>query len=316
MNPSTLAIDAAGLDGLKRMAREQSPEALRRATQQFEAVFLQMVMKAMREATPEGGLMDSDTTHMYRDLLDQQLSQTLSQRGAVGLAAMMEKQLGQAMAPSDPDAPLKSLDDAPRYGGMAVGSAARPEALSYPVTATPDIAARALSDMDNPSAPPDGDGLPRQVRDFVGKVWPHAVDAARATGIPAQFMIAQAALETGWGKGEIRRPDGSGSFNLFNIKAGRSWQGATVDVTTTEYVNGQPVKSVERFRAYGSYAEAFADYARLLRDNPRYEKVLNQTDPAGFARGLQSAGYATDPMYADKLQRIIGGSLLRVGLSG
>jgi len=129
-------------------------------------------------------------------------------------------------------------------------------------------------------------------------------------------MIAQAALETGWGKGEIRRPDGSGSFNLFNIKAGRSWQGATVDVTTTEYVNGQPVKSVERFRAYGSYAEAFADYARLLRDNPRYEKVLNQTDPAGFARGLQSAGYATDPMYADKLQRIIGGSLLRVGLSG
>jgi len=180
MNPSTLAIDAAGLDGLKRMAREQSPEALRRATQQFEAVFLQMVMKAMREATPEGGLMDSDTTHMYRDLLTSSCpSPVATRRGGTGGDDGKAARPGHGAVRSGCTAEIPGR--CARYGGMAVGSAARPEALSYPVTATPDIAARALSDMDNPSAPPDGDGLPRQVRDFVGKVWPHAVDAARAT---------------------------------------------------------------------------------------------------------------------------------------
>lgn len=308
-----LAIDAAGLDGLKRMAREQSPEALHRATQQFEALFLQMVMKAMREASPQDGIMDSNTTRMYRDMLDQQLAQTLSQRGATGLAAMMERQL--TPTPSNPGAALKPLDQTPGYGGYAVRPGTRPDAVSYGIAAPPEITARPLPD--DAAAATGGDGkLPQQVRDFVAKVWPHAVNAAGATGIPAQFLIAHAALETGWGKGEIRLPDGRSSYNLFNIKAGSNWKGATVDVATTEYVNGQPVRSVERFRAYGSYGEAFSDYANLLRSNPRYSNVLNQTDPAGFARGLQNSGYATDPMYADKLQRIIGGNLLRVGLSG
>ncbi len=150
--------------------------------------------------------------------------------------------------------------------------------------------------------------LPQAARDFVNRVWPHAVDAARSTGVPAQFLVAHAALESGWGKSEIRRPDGSSSHNLFGIKAGRSWQGASVEAATTEYVDGVAQPAKEKFRAYGSYAEAFRDYASLLASNPRYSGVIGQQDGTAFARSLQQAGYATDPMYADKLSRIINGN--------
>jgi peptidoglycan hydrolase FlgJ len=144
-------------------------------------------------------------------------------------------------------------------------------------------------------------------------------EAARAaeqkTGIPATFMVSQAALETGWGRKEIKHADGTQSFNLFGIKAGANWKGPTADVTTTEYVNGKAQKVVARFRAYGSYAESFADYARLIKDSPRYQNVVAQasgggsTAAAGFAQGLQKAGYATDPAYADKLTRVINTTL-------
>ena len=129
-------------------------------------------------------------------------------------------------------------------------------------------------------------------------------------------MVAQAALESGWGKNEIRRADGSPSFNVFGIKAGRSWSGPVAETVTTEYVNGVAQKSVEKFRAYSSYAEGFRDYANLLLNNPRYAAVLEQRDAASFARGLQQAGYATDPMYADKLMRILNGNVLRNSLVG
>jgi flagellar protein FlgJ len=129
-------------------------------------------------------------------------------------------------------------------------------------------------------------------------------------------MVAQAALETGWGRAELRRADGSPSYNLFNLKAGSGWKGPVVEVPVTEYANGRPYTETARFRAYGSYVEAFADYAGLLRESPRYAEVLGKTDGAAFARSLQQAGYATDPMYADKLTRIIGGATLRNALAG
>jgi flagellar protein FlgJ len=129
-------------------------------------------------------------------------------------------------------------------------------------------------------------------------------------------MVAQAALETGWGKSEPRRADGSPSFNLFGIKAGKNWQGAVAESTTTEYVDGVARKQVERFRAYGSYEEAFNDYAQLLVGNPRYAAVLGAQEPAGFARALQAAGYATDPLYAAKLERIIAGNTLKPAPAG
>jgi flagellar protein FlgJ len=140
----------------------------------------------------------------------------------------------------------------------------------------------------------------------VQRLLPHAQAASASTGIPARFMLGQAALETGWGKAEIRGADGQNSHNLFGIKAGAGWKGKTVDIVTTEYANGKPQKQVESFRAYDSYADSFRDYANLLRSNARYQNVIAQgQDAAGFAQGLQQAGYATDPGYAQKLIGVI-----------
>ncbi len=146
--------------------------------------------------------------------------------------------------------------------------------------------------------------------DFINTLMPHAHVASQSTGIPAHFMLAQAALESGWGKHEIRRADNSPSYNLFGIKAGSNWKGETVETVTTEYVNGVPQKMVEKFRAYNSYAESFRDYANLLANNPRYVNVVNTQNAAEFAYGLQKAGYATDPQYGNKLMRILNNPAL------
>jgi flagellar protein FlgJ len=141
---------------------------------------------------------------------------------------------------------------------------------------------------------------------FVDRLQPHAQAASRTTGIPAHLIVGQAALESGWGKREIKMADGSSSFNLFSVKAGKGWTGKVAEITTTEYSNGVAHKQTERFRAYGSYTEAFQDYAKLLSDNPRYAAVIGQEGAQGFAQALQQAGYATDPHYADKLVKVIG----------
>ncbi len=151
---------------------------------------------------------------------------------------------------------------------------------------------------------------PAHVEAFQNRLQADAEMASKITGIPAKFMLAQAALETGWGKKEIVTRDGRSAHNLFGIKATGNWTGKVVEATTIEYINGKPQKRVEKFRAYDSYADAFKDYANLLRSNPRYEKVLaSAQDAHGFAYGLQRAGYATDPHYAEKLSRIIRQSL-------
>lgn len=253
-----LAIDAQGVSALQQAARRNSPEALKATAKQFEALFMNMVMKSMREATPQEGLFDSDQSRMYTTMLDQQISQKLSERG-VGLADALVRQLSGAAAAQP--------------AGEAPSSAVSQQA---------------------------------HVQAFQDKLMPHAEAASRETGIPAKFMLGQAALETGWGRREIAGSDGTPSHNLFGIKAGAGWKGKVVEAATTEYVNGVPETRMEKFRAYDSYADAFRDYARLLRGNPRYEAVLaNATDAAGFAQGLQRAGYATDPNYAAKLTRII-----------
>jgi flagellar protein FlgJ len=151
--------------------------------------------------------------------------------------------------------------------------------------------------------------VPAHVSEFKARVGAYAQEVSQATGIPVQFMLGQAALESGWGKRELRATDGTPSYNLFGIKAGAGWKGPVVEAVTTEYINGIAHKKVEKFRAYPSYAEAFRDYANLLSTNPRYTEVLRQAvqrlDAEGFAHALQRAGYATDPAYGDKLGRII-----------
>lgn len=308
-------LDPRSLADLKRQAREGSPQALAAAAKQFEALFLQMVLKSMRDATPSNGLMDSDQTRMFQSLLDQQLAQNLAQGGGTGLARALVRQLGPKAA-AGTEAPggvgsdgFSALPLPPLPARTAVGPANR---SGVPGAGWPKPAGAAAAE----SAADLAGSLPASAREFVERVWPHAEEASRATGIPAHFMVAQAALETGWGKAELRQADGQPSYNLFNIKAGRAWDGATVAAATTEFADGQASRETARFRAYGSYAEAFRDYARLLTTSPRYADVLNASDGPSFARRLQQSGYATDPMYADKLMRIIGGATLRSALAG
>lgn len=302
-------LDPRALGDLKRQAREGTPEALAAAARQFEALFLQMVLKSMRDATPSNGLTDSDQTRMYQSLLDQQLAQNLTQQKGTGLAQALIRQLG-ANAAASADA-LGTTDGILPPLPLPARTAALPASGSVvpPDGRAPGAVSAALESAAEPTG-----GLPAGAREFVERVWPHAAEASRTTGIPAHFMVAQAALETGWGRSELRQTDGRPSYNLFNIKAGRNWDGATVSTITTEYAGGQAGSETARFRAYGSYAEAFRDYARLLTTSPRYADVLNASDGASFARRLQQSGYATDPMYADKLMRIIGGSTLRSAL--
>ena len=153
----------------------------------------------------------------------------------------------------------------------------------------------------NPSASQTG---------FVSQHTEAAERVAQATGIPAGFMIGQAGHETGWGRSEIRNADGSASFNLFGIKAGAGWSGKVAEITTTEYIDGEPRKVTAKFRAYGSYEESFRDYARLIGESPRYAQARASTGSAqAYATELQRAGYATDPAYAAKLSRAINTTL-------
>ncbi|MBI3525166.1 MAG: flagellar assembly peptidoglycan hydrolase FlgJ [Betaproteobacteria bacterium] len=301
--PNQFSLDVNGLTALKRQVRENSPGAIKAASQQFEALFLQMVLKSMREATPQDGMFDSDQSRMYQSLMDQQLAQVLTAKGGgTGLAALIEKQL------SRPGVDPQSLDTLPN------GLPFNPPPRAYGLPGNPPPIPLPQGGIGNIS-PPSADAVPPAAREFVNRVWTHAYEASKATGIPAHFMVAQAALETGWGKSEPRFADGRPSYNLFGVKAGKNWNGAVVEANATEYVNGVAQKQVEHFRAYASYAESFRDYANLLNSSPRYAGVVGSRDASVFARGLQQAGYATDPMYAAKLERIISGNTLRQSLS-
>ena len=299
------ALDVNGVEALKREARADPDKALRSAAQQFEALLMQMMLKSMREASDVGSSTDSQDSKLYKSMLDQQLSIALAKRG-VGLADTMVRQLsrGGGMQPAQPSDSAETPASAEQP--FAPQARAMPAALP---------GAAAGTNLPSAASPPAD--LPQTARDFLSRLWPHALEASLATGIAPHFILGQAALESGWGRGEIRTADGNSSHNLFGVKAGRGWQGAVADVPTTEYVNGAPIKTVERFRAYASYAEAFKDYANLLTANPRYAHVLNErVDAAAFARGLQQAGYATDPNYADKLTRVITGAIMRSGFGG
>lgn len=287
---------------------KQDPQAgLKQAAQQFEGMLLQMMLKSMRDATPQDGMMESDQTRFFTSILDQQLAQNLSTQGDLGFAAQIEQQLGRASAlgGSDNASPIEVLQQS-----LLLRQAANSSARFVGSGAERNYGVRGTAAVDQ------GSGETSRPDEFVNRVWPHAVDAANAIGVPPQFLIAQSALESAWGKSEIRRADGSPSYNLFGIKAGRNWQGETVEVTTTEYVNGEPQQMREKFRVYDSYAESFNDYASLIRNNARFSGVLGQQDGTQFARSLQQSGYATDPMYADKLGRIINGTTLRQALAG
>ncbi|HJV60525.1 MAG TPA: flagellar assembly peptidoglycan hydrolase FlgJ [Albitalea sp.] len=278
--PSTarLATDTHGIDALRSRAATDPKAAIKEAAKQFEALFMQELMKSMRQAQQSmaTGMFDNSGTQMGTEMLDQQFASKMT--GLPGglseaIARQLERQTGGADA----------LAGAPLPPAAAAGAPAR------------EPAAQKVS---------------QHQADFLARHQDAARAAEAQTGIPAAFMVSQAAHETGWGQHQIRNADGTPSFNLFGIKAGAGWKGKVAEVTTTEVVDGVARKVTAKFRAYDSYAASFADYARLMKDSPRYSQVLAGAGSVqGFAQGLQRAGYATDPQYAEKLTRVINTTL-------
>jgi flagellar protein FlgJ len=306
LNANHFVLDPKTTADIRVNLKKDPQGGAKQVAQQFEGLLLQMMLKSMRDATPQDGLMDSDQTRFFTSIMDQQLAQDLSARGSLGFAKIIEQQLGrqQANGSVKPDAAVSSLEVMQqaliaRQAAQYTGAGAERIRGAPPATRIESV---------------ESAGTTGSASDFVNRVWSHAVEAANSIGVPPQFLVAHSALESGWGKSEIKTANGNPSYNLFGVKAGRSWQGPSVEVQTTEYVDGVAQTSREKFRVYGSYAEAFRDYASLLKNNSRFSAVLGQKDGTQFARSLQQSGYATDPLYAEKLSRIINGTTLRLAL--
>ncbi len=266
--PQQAVTNFDGLRDLKLQAVNDAPEALTAVAEQFEALFLNMMLDSMRAATIDGGLDDSGESELYQQLFDRQIASGIADGRGIGIARMIVEQLSRTLPASEEASP------APRGAAEAA-----------------------------PVARNDAPASPAQ---FIEGVLPHARRAARELGVHPLALVAQAALETGWGTRLPARADGSSSMNLFGIKASGGWEGERATASTFEFENGIPSRRREAFRAYDSIEQSFADYVRLLGRSPRYAQALEAgQDPARFAEALQAAGYATDPAYASKLRAIL-----------
>jgi len=270
VNPGYYA-DFNGLDALKRGAKAEDPQAIRQAARQFESLLTSMLLKSMREAKLADSMGDSEQTQFYQDMFDQQLALQLSQGKGIGLADMLVQQLTKSGAKA-----------ATAPGAHATGTASAPPAANSVVSTT------------------------MQSR-FVQQIEPYAAQAAKILGVSADALIAQAALETGWGQ---HLPGGTGdgtSHNYFGIKGGERWQGQSVGAQTVEYDAGNAQTRQQPFRSYGSVGQGVQDYVNLLQANARYRHALGTGDDVmAFATGLQRGGYATDPAYVEKLAATAG----------
>lgn len=373
--PSVPAFDPRSLRSLQNLAKQgDSPEALRAAAKQFEAVMLQQMLKAMRATVPRNDFTSSDAERMFQEMSDQQLAQNLAAGHGLGLGELLARQLQQRLGKTTEAA---ATDTSPAAAGaVASGSesagagaaagislagvlrrpanfaAARQMAAEagapveekgfFAALGGADDTAEPLVPLEEDEARPllapegagagllpalssaasevrraqDGADVPEKIRRFVQDTLPQAKRAAAQLGVPPEFLVAQAALESGWGEAVITRPDGRSSHNLFNIKAGSSWSGPAVTLPVTEYDGGRAVTENARFRVYPSYAAAFDDYVRLIRDNERYAGVPGSRTPREFALALVRGGYATDPRYADKIVSILQDRRFRAALPG
>ncbi len=319
-----VASDIAGLARLKNAARADTPEALAAVARQFEALFLDMMLESMREASLGDGIFDSETGDLYQGMFDKQVALDLSRGKGLGIAEMLIRQLS----------PRGALQPGANAEGLKLDGV-KPQGLPF------DGATPATRGREQAATSPD---WARSPADFVREVLPHARAAAKELGVNPLGLVAQAALETGWGKRVIVREDGASSCNLFGIKAGSEWQGTRAGASTIEFegdvagggtaiagggtaiagggtaiAGGRsvvPVLRRESFRSYGSIAESFADYVNLLRDSPRYREVLEAGgDVTRFAESMGRSGYATDPAYAEKLKGLLDSDTLRGALA-
>ncbi|MBV7403516.1 flagellar assembly peptidoglycan hydrolase FlgJ [Enterobacter sp. ENT03] len=288
---ASAAWDAQSLNELKSKAGQDPAANLRPVARQVEGMFVQMMLKSMREALPKDGLFSSDSSRMYTSMYDQQIAQQMTAGKGLGLADMMVKQMGgeQAAQPtaSEPDqVPMKfPLETVTTYQNQALTQMVRKA-----MPKAPDVNDEPLT----------GDS-----KDFLAQLSLPARLASQQSGVPHHLILAQAALESGWGQRQIRRENGEPSFNIFGVKATSNWKGPVTEITTTEFENGEAKKVKAKFRVYSSYLEALSDYVGVLTRNPRYAAVTTAATAEQGAQALQSAGYATDPNYARKLTGMI-----------
>ena len=281
--------DFNGLAQLRRDVNRESPEAIKKVAEQFEALFLQMMLKSMRDASFGDELFDSSQSDMYRDMFDQQIAITLSKRRGLGLADMLERQLSKSTDTIDGDNTQDKVNTLEMLRRNALPD-------TQPVMPF------------NPVPYKKGNDIYKSGQEFFEGIWPHAQDAAKSLGVDPAVLVAQAALETGWGKYSMKGSYGQESHNLFGIKADSRWQGKTVSVMTTEYTDGVVSRERAKFRAYDSPKESFDDYVDFIKNSPRYQEALDQAHNASeYVRGLQEAGYASDPAYANKIMQILKG---------
>ncbi|RTZ16217.1 flagellar assembly peptidoglycan hydrolase FlgJ [Vibrio aquaticus] len=285
--------DIAGLDKLRQNAvggdEASEKAALTAAAKQFEAIFTSMLFKSMRDAnsTFESGLMDSQNQQFYRQMMDEQMSSELSSSGSLGLADMIVAQLTSGSVENQN---AKARNDDFEVMMQKVDRM-RHNAANETTVVQSSAAEVKPARFDSPES-------------FVSSMKPYAEKAAKALGVDSSLLLAQAALETGWGQKVINNSRGS-SNNLFNIKADRSWGGEKVATQTLEYHQGVPVKEQAAFRSYSNYEDSFNDYVQFLNENPRYTTALRHGgNDEAFIHGIHKAGYATDPQYADKVLRV------------
>lgn len=313
---SAAYYDFQSLSSLRAQAVQAPDQALEEVAGQFESLFVQMMVKSMRDATIEGGLFNGNQMEVYQGMLDQQMSLHLSSQGAIGLADILKEQLQGFGASEEPAEDGNSPAAVPSEANALASyfAQARPAVSSPPLSTTepPGVDAVGASGESEVEQP----WRPSSAEEFVRDVWDHAVSAAQELGLDPAVLVAQSALETGWGKRVIEALDGSSSFNLFGIKASPAWSGKSANVDTLEYRDGVAEREHASFRVYDSIASSFSDYVDFLKNNSRYQDALGKVDDAQqFLQGLQDAGYATDPNYADKIMNIMNTSSMGSALS-
>ncbi len=335
MMPSTstdLYMNMSQFSDMKLAAREHDASASKSVAQQFEGLFIQMMLKNMRTAARFDESQHSSYMDFYTDMYDKQLSQIMSQNGGIGLGAMLQRQLDptsaqrqQTAATEGKELPVYRMDPQQMFNSPI---ARHEEYLPInPAIKVHQLINSLSNDSTTKLSEPEPQNTSLQMeaiepfygwdqpQTFVRDLWPHAEKAAAELGVSTEVLVAQAALETGWGQYSMKKPDGSIGFNLFGIKAGADWQGQQISQSTLEYRHGAMQREQANFRAYDSVSEAMQDYVDFVQSSPRYQQALNhQGSDSRYVRGLQQGGYATDPNYADKIINIRDGKTLSSSL--
>lgn len=295
-SPLTSSEVYTDLHGLQKIKNEENQEqALKKVAQQFESLFMSMMIKSMRSANEvfeSGNIFNSNESKFYRDLLDQQMSLSLSHGKGLGIADALYRQLSKSYG--DTDSRIGESDannllhnkrlEQPPYQSDADGGL-------HELEQTEKIDTKKNSSFNSPE-------------EFIRGIYHYAKSAAQKLGVDTETLIAQSALETGWGQHIVSDSEGDISHNLFNIKTGSQWSGGSVGKTVLEFSGGTAVKEQAQFRKYENFQQSFDDYITFIRDNPRYQDALNAKDGDSYIQSLKDFGFATDPNYVEKVRNV------------